>query len=114
MKKVFILIALFTICMIGHAQSGSSKNGPNPVAKSAKTVKVFPNPASNVVNVLGLENTAKADISVLDIYGNTMLGYQWAIRRNAVNIPISNLKKGAYIILIHSNAQRIRTKFYKK
>lgn len=77
-------------------------------------VKVFPNPATNVVNVLGLKNSRKAAISIFDIYGNLALSRQWEIRRNAVNIPVNTLEPGAYIITIRSEEQQVRTKFYKK
>ncbi len=117
MKKYFFLLLLVSVTLIGNAQSGNSDGEP-----SAKTqqpvlevkVKVFPNPATNVVNVLGLKNAAKADIMISDIYGNTVSAYQWAIRRNALNIPISTLESGAYIITIFSEDQQVRTKFYKK
>jgi hypothetical protein len=114
MKKYLSLILL--LAAIGTAQSGHPDDEPSVETRSESVakVKVFPNPATNVVNVLGLKNTPKADISVLDIYGNTVLKYQWAIRRNALNIPIATLDPGAYILHIHSDGQRIRTKFYKQ
>ncbi|MGB7395022.1 MAG: T9SS type A sorting domain-containing protein [Pricia sp.] len=116
MKKYLSFILLLVIVGVGNAQSGTAKlelPAKTEVPAKAK-VKIFPNPATNVVNVLGLKNAAKADISVLDIYGNTLLNFQWAIRRNALNIPISELGSGAYIIHIHSEVEHIRTKFYKK
>lgn len=100
-----------------NAQSAGSPVEPSvgtEVAVTEVKVKVFPNPATNVVNVLGLKNTSNADISIMDIYGNTVLAYRWAIRRNALNLPISTLNSGAYIILIHSEEQQVRTKFYKQ
>lgn len=102
------------VTLTGNAQSGNSEGEPPAQTQSVAKVKVFPNPATNVVNVLGLKNTSKADISVMDIYGNTVLAYQWAIRRNALNIPISTLEPGAYIIHIRSEEQQVRTKFYKQ
>lgn len=117
MVKYFSIIVLLMASLIGKAQSANTEVQPStktqqPVA--GVKVKVFPNPATNVVNVLGLKNTSKADITIMDIYGNTVLAYQWAIRRNALNIPISTLVSGAYIIRIHSEEQQIRTKFYKQ
>lgn len=116
MIKYFSIILLLMAGLIGNAQSGNPKGETTAKTKSAAEVKVkvFPNPATNVVNVLGLKNTSKADISIMDIYGNTVLAYQWAIRRNALNIPISTLESGAYIICIHSEEQQVRTKFYKQ
>lgn len=77
-------------------------------------VKVFPNPATNVVNILGLKNASKADIAIMDIYGNTVLAHQWAIRRNVLNIPISTLEPGAYIVRINFDEQQVQAKFYKQ
>ncbi len=103
---------------MGNAQSRASE-GELPaktISESvAKTkVKVFPNPATNLVNILGLKNSPKAEIIIANIYGNTVLTYNWAIRRNALNIPISALEPGAYIIYIRSEEQQVRTKFYKQ
>lgn len=103
------------IAYTGRAQSASSTESAENNQTLQKTqVKIFPNPATNLVNVLGLKNTSRADISILDIYGNIVATYHWEIRRNAINIPISTIEPGAYIIVIHSDEQHIRTKFYKK
>jgi len=116
MKKYFILLLVFTVTLIGNAQSGNSDGEPSAITQQpvvVAKVKVFPNPATNVINVLGLRNTEKADIIISDIYGNTVLAHHWAIRRNVLNIPISTLEPGAYIIQIHSDEQQVRKKFYK-
>ncbi len=118
MKKHFIfLLLLLMFTLIGNAQSGTTQGEPSSETQQPVLevkIKVFPNPATNVVNVLGLKNTPKADIVISDIYGNTVSAYQWAVRRNALNIPISTLEPGAYSITIFSEDQRVRTKFYKK
>lgn len=117
MKKLFCFIVLLSAGIIGNAQSDTSEVEAAATAQPAATkakVKVFPNPATNVVNVLGLENTSKADIAILDIYGNTVLARQWAVRRNALNIPVASLEPGAYIIRIDSEKNQVRTKFYKQ
>jgi len=80
----------------------------------AKKVKVFPNPATNVVNVLGLRNSNRAEISISDSYGNIVLEHHWAIKNNALNIPITSLISGIYMITIRSEEQQVQTKFYKK
>ena len=79
-----------------------------------KKVKVFPNPATNVVNILGLKNSRRAEISISDSYGNTVLEHRWAIKNNALNIPITSLNSGIYIVTIRSQEQQIQTKFYKQ
>lgn len=80
----------------------------------AQDVKVFPNPATNVINVLGLKNDKNAVITVRDSYGNQVIFHQWDIKRNSLNIPVFNLEKGLYMITIQSEHQNIKTKFYKQ
>ena len=62
--------------------------GENSTARQetqlAQKVKVFPNPATNVVNILGLKNSNKADIIILDVYGSVQLKHQWRIKNNAL------------------------------
>jgi len=114
--KTYIVLSIF-LCLVytGYAQTSDKTDGTsNTQVVSEVKVKIFPNPATSVVNVLGLKNTSKATISILDIYGNVVLAHQWEIRRNAINIPITTLASGAYIITIRSNEQQVRTKFYKQ
>ncbi|MEP3373131.1 MAG: T9SS type A sorting domain-containing protein [Maribacter dokdonensis] len=81
---------------------------------ASQDVKVFPNPATNVINVLGLKNDKNAVITVRDSYGNQVIFHQWDIKRNSLNIPVFNLEKGLYMITIQSEHQNIKTKFYKQ
>lgn len=92
--------------------SQQPKSYDSPTA--SKEVKVFPNPATNVINILGLHNSTKAAIVISDGYGNVILNYTWKIKNNALNIPIANLKSGIYLISIRSKEQRIQKKFFKQ
>ncbi|MBM1105949.1 T9SS type A sorting domain-containing protein [Aurantibacter crassamenti] len=109
MKRIiFFLVFVFTLSFAATAQSEAT-----PTAVVQK-IKVFPNPASNVVNILGLKNSSRAQIIVSDTYGNAILEHHWAIRNNALNIPITTLRSGIYIVTIQSQEQQVQTKFYKK
>lgn len=77
-------------------------------------IKVFPNPADQVVNVIGIKNSPKAAISVADAYGNLVAKYSWAIKNEALNIPVSNLDPGVYSITVRSENQQVTVKFYKR
>ncbi|WP_197496120.1 T9SS type A sorting domain-containing protein [Maribacter hydrothermalis] len=77
-------------------------------------IKVFPNPAINVINVLGLKNDTNAAITIIDSYGTQVIYHQWDIKRNALNIPVFNLEKGLYLITIQSEHQNVKAKFYKQ
>jgi len=112
-KKVLPICILLLFCVLTFAQESESAIINQDADKSQK-IKVFPNPATNVVNILGLINSDKADILISDVYGNVMLKHQWRIKNNALNIPIVTLKSGIYIVTIRSQEQSLQAKFYKK
>lgn len=113
-RTVSIVCLIVLLCSYGHAQENNINADLQVETATKQKVKVFPNPATNVVNILGLLNSQKADILISDVYGNVMLKHQWRIKNNALNIPIVNLTSGIYIVTIISNEQKIQTKFYKK
>jgi len=115
MRKLFITAALVLAVFSAHAQSDGTIE---PVSKQGQVaspkVKVFPNPATNVVNVLGLLNTDAAQIVISDMYGNQVLTHEWEITNSALNIPVASLEAGIYIIVVSSKEQQVKTKFYKQ
>ncbi len=96
------------LSFVASAQSNDARSN------GTEKVKVFPNPATTVVNVLGLQNSTRAEITVTDTYGNVVLEHHWAIKNKALNIPITSLGSGIYIITIRSQEQKVQTKFYKQ
>ncbi|MCP4977648.1 MAG: T9SS type A sorting domain-containing protein [Maribacter sp.] len=113
-KAISILCFVMLVCSYGHAQENNIDRNMQVETSTIQKVKVFPNPATNVVNILGLINCDKADILISDVYGNVMLKHHWRIKNNALNIPIVTLDTGIYIVTIRSQEQNIQTKFYKK
>ena len=115
MKK---LLLITTLLLIGLQTilAQTEKNGLEGSIQKTKTqqVKVFPNPATNVINVLGLQNSTRAAIVISDLYGNIVLEHQWEIKNKALNIPVLNLEAGIYMISIRSPEQHVKLKFYKK
>lgn len=112
-KKVLPICILLLFCVLTFAQESESAIINQNAAKSQK-IKVFPNPATNVVNILGLKNSNKADILISDVYGNIVLTHQWRIKNNALNIPIVTLSSGIYIVSIRSWEQNVQVKFYRQ
>ena len=111
MKKYLLLLFLSTtLITAAKAQKTAIEKAPSKVAK----LKVFPNPATTTITILGLKNTTKASILIFDIYGNSVLQHQWEVKNNALNIPVANLNKGIYTISISSKEQQVKTKFYKQ
>ena len=108
---LLILFILFSFC--ANAQTLENHETSTETVVKQK-IKVFPNPATNVVNILGLKNSSRATITISDISGNIALQHQWSIRNNAVSIPVPNLNAGIYVVRIESEEQQIQTKFYKR
>ncbi|MDO1513449.1 T9SS type A sorting domain-containing protein [Maribacter confluentis] len=102
--KHYIIFIYLTVLFCLNTQAQNSRDD----------VKIFPNPATNVVNVIGLVNTPTAHISITDVYGNQVISHQWRVKNNALNIPIFNLENGIYLIIIRSDQQTIQRKFYKQ
>lgn len=116
MRKVssaILILLCYSFC--GHSQTEPSHTlRPAKEVVAATKVKVFPNPATNVINILGLKNSFQAQISISDVLGNVFLSRQWEIRNNSLNIPVATLPKGMYMITVCSNEENVKTKFYKR
>jgi hypothetical protein len=115
MKRIFALCVVILCCaQLSLSQTTTNETGAVRQEPSSKKIKVFPNPATSVVNVLGLTNCAKANITISDLYGNAVLQFQWEIRNNALNIPISDIASGIYMIRVRSLEESVEAKFYKQ
>lgn len=115
MKRWGALLFLFLFSFFASAQTSVEERTSNQIETVEKQkIKIFPNPATNVVNVLGLLNTPKASISISDVYGNEVLQLQREIRNKALSIPIPNLESGFFVIRITSEEQQVQAKFYKQ
>ena len=114
-KKLLIITGIIVLghqCVVAQSKN-QNETVPTTETKTQKVI-VFPNPATNVVNILGLHNSSRAAISITDTYGTLVLQHRWEIKNNALNIPITSLNSGIYIVTIRSEEQQVRTKFYKQ
>jgi hypothetical protein len=109
--KNYISLVLLLLLFGG---SGLAQSNKETSTMQNERVKVFPNPATNIINVLGLQNSKNASIVVADVYGNVALQHLWEIKNKALSIPVANLQKGIYVISIQSLEQKVQTKFYKQ
>ncbi len=115
MKKWTLIFVLGLFSLWASAQGGDvQKTATQQELTSTPKIKVFPNPATNVVNVLGVRNARKAQITISNMYGEVVLVHEWEVRNNALNIPVSNLEAGIYMIAIRSKEQQVQTKFLKQ
>ena len=112
MKNVILFFIFITTIHVGFSQSNNHEISAD--INNTIKIKVFPNPATNVINVLGLHNSTIASIIITDMYGAQVISHQWVIKHNALNIPIFNLEKGVYSITIQTEHQTIQRKFFKE
>lgn len=82
-------------------------NSVNEVANTNNGIKVYPSPASNNINVTIDGKATDANISIIDITGKTLKTVK-ANTANTINISVSELPAGSYILNI-DNGNEVRT-----
>ncbi len=112
--KLLLLLLLCSLHFVFTQNTRVVENSFETATTVHQKIKIFPNPAKNVVNILNLKNSPKATIKISDLSGNVLINHQWAIRKNALSIPIPNLNAGIYLIRIESENQQVQKKFLKQ
>lgn len=65
---------------------------------SRNEINIYPNPAANMITVSAKTFNGEMDVSIYDILGQ--LGLQKTIDKNKVDIDISSLSKGIYMVRV--------------
>jgi hypothetical protein len=78
-----------------NAATGSTINNDN------KSVQLFPNPASRIIALVGLQN--QSNIQITDIVGRNILKMKSSTTENINQIDISELPVGIYILKIQNH-----------
>lgn len=90
----------------------------NEEVVKAKVLNVYPNPATAVINVeLSLEGRTDVTINIRSITGQQVKSVKYAKLAKEVEtleVPVSNLAKGTYIITMQKGSEVISGKFIKK
>ena len=73
-------------------------------------ISIYPNPVTNNLNVAGL--TGKSTLKITNIAGKTMM--EQNTDANSLNIDLSGLKAGTYILSLTDEAERIFIKKFIK
>ncbi|MGQ1943504.1 T9SS type A sorting domain-containing protein [Ornithobacterium rhinotracheale] len=106
MKKfllVFILLGLFKAYANSSTQIGERKSLVSQIIVEQGRVKVYPNPATDSVYIKLSENESS---SIKEVYMYNLLGDEVYHRsltpptKDAIEINISGLKKGKYLIKV--------------
>lgn len=76
------------------------------------TAQISPNPVANTLTI-ALENvTSKTSVSVYNVLGNKVLSTQFY--GNQLELNVSNLSKGMYIVSVQNEGKRLIQKFVKE
>lgn len=96
--------------------ANTPKEGTTNVAPNKTTngeLKIYPNPASGVLNLDLGSTVANAHVSIVDLQGRIILS-KIISNSGFETLEVSNLRQGFYILKVASNGKVINTKFEKK
>lgn len=80
---------------------------------SVKSVKIYPNPTSEVLNIEVEKSLSDANVSIFDAVGKLVISTK-NISGKTVNIPVNTLITGNYVIMVVDSNQNFSAKFIKK
>jgi Secretion system C-terminal sorting domain len=75
--------------------------------------KIYPNPATNYINLSFEKNLEKASLKIISILGQIILEKQ-NLSGNDFNFDVSNLSKGIYIMEVNDGVSVTNSKFIKE
>ncbi len=93
---------VFKTIAIVAGREGDSQNGAIPVDKSEQ-VRLYPNPATEIVTIELPENSGKATVIVLDLLGQMVL--QSSSSEQKLQLNLSSLAAGSYLVHIKTEKQ---------
>ncbi len=87
----------------------------NETPDFADNIKLYPNPATNEINInLGSEHNKKVDIEIYEVFGRLVSQNIYPDKNSDINIDISGLQAGFYLVAINIDGKTITKKFVKK
>ena len=103
-----------TTCYTLKVQLGTATIfGPGTEITSSGLLKVYPNPASDFINVSLLGNTCgKGTLQVVDMKGTVLI--EEVLNRNLQQINIARLPKGVYMLKVKNGNKTTSSKFVKE
>jgi hypothetical protein len=96
------------------AKSTYAPVGINETIPSVSNINIFPNPASNFINVRCiLENPLQTNITITNSVGQVVLEKEFASSQKAFNenIALNNVSNGVYFITISNNGDKVSRQF---
>jgi hypothetical protein len=102
-----------TSCYTLRVQLGTASRGADLIASDVQKVAVFPNPATNVVNINLTGFTGKSNVSLFDVNGRVVL--RRVVSTDNSQLDISALPAGVYMMRINNGGKEVNmTKIIKQ
>lgn len=71
---------------------------------------IYPNPASDYLHILLPENVENKNIKIYDLHGTNVINYPITNKEKSIQLNLSNLNSGIYIVQIITNKKNIFSK----
>lgn len=97
----------------GNDLSNTALGTVELLGNAVKSVKIYPNPTSETLNIQVDKSLSNATITVFDASGRTVNTLKNVSGKSA-NLSVNNLKTGNYIISVSDVTQNFTAKFIKK
>lgn len=101
------------VCTIKNDDPGLMLSGSsNESITSQQKIKIYPNPASEVITLEGLDANSKSTLSIIDADGKIIM--QTTTFNSSYTINIKQLPQGTYFLKIESGNNKTALKFVKQ
>lgn len=94
------------------AQAKETSNLALKESEKKSSVKMYPNPARDILHIEGLSSNASASISIIDASGKTL--QKKVLQNGSYDLNINSLNPGIYFLEIVENNKLTRLKFLKE
>ena len=105
-----------TTCYTFEVSQGSSliaDAAPDMLGNAAGSIKLFPNPASSVLNITTSSFEQGSVLNVVDVYGKPVISKE--LTSSNIKLDIAKLISGTYLInIVNKNGQLINTAKFSK
>jgi hypothetical protein len=99
--------------IVGASESSLAEALSIEEVSNTSTIKVYPNPAKDYINIALQAGTGDYNIAVMDMLGRTVINksFEGVFGAQNIELPISQLNAGHYIMLINDGTAQYSSKF---
>ena len=77
-------------------------------------IRIYPNPASEIITIETIEGASIENLKVVDIRGRMLMNNRISLKAGASVVDISTLKNGLYFLILSDGSEQITSPFVKK